>query len=81
MNGLAMAILAHYNVFVPDGAPAGAAGASSTEWRQLSMDYFVDSCVTGQLREITTRPTGTRPPSPSTTTAVEVAPPAGAPAG
>jgi hypothetical protein len=61
----------HYKVFVPDGAPAengDSKAVNSKEWNDLSLDYFVDSCVAGQPREIKTRPTGpaigTSPPAP-----------------
>lgn len=65
----------HYFVFV-DGAPAEDGIASSLEWKNLSREYFVDSCVKGEPREIQTRPT-TPSSTPSTTpaeTSVSVAP-------
>lgn len=58
----------HYRVFVPDGAPDedGTPSYNSEQWTQLSVDYFSDSCATGQPREIKTRPTP--PPAPAAPT-------------
>lgn len=57
----------HYSVFVVDGAPAERGdGNRSAEWIQLSKDYFRDSCVKGEPREIQTRsatPSSTSAPS------------------
>jgi hypothetical protein len=55
----------HYMVFVPGSAPAEHSGfGSSAEWIQLSKDYFADSCVKGEPREIQTRPSlPSSPPS------------------
>jgi hypothetical protein len=59
----------HYKVFVPQEAPQEyAARGSSPEWRQLSLDYFIDSCVKGEPRVIQTR-SSTPTPAPSTTSA------------
>ncbi|WP_377514260.1 hypothetical protein [Prauserella oleivorans] len=41
-------------------------GASSQEWRDLHLSYFVDSCVTGKPRQPHTRPPDK--PTPTTNT-------------
>ncbi|MFI9010140.1 hypothetical protein ACIGNX_23200 [Actinosynnema sp. NPDC053489] len=55
----------HYKVFVPDGAP-NEGGYTTKEWEQLSLDYFIDSCVKGEPRTIQTRPESTTPITSST---------------
>jgi hypothetical protein len=68
----------HYRVFVPEGAPSenrgGGGSFSSPEWEQLSVDYFADSCVSGEPREIKTRPAAP-PVATSAPTPVEISEP------
>ena len=57
----------HYDLFT-DGVPQDTPTGPSMEWRQLSKDYFVDSCVKGEPRVIQTRSTTPSSTTPSSTT-------------
>jgi len=63
----------NYQLFTggtPDDEP-NRSPVPAPEWHALVLDYFVDSCVSGQPRVPATRPTTTptEPTAPSTTTA------------
>lgn len=51
-------------------------GDSSSEWRDLHLSYFVDSCISGQPRRPVTRPvTPPPPPAPPPAAGQSPAPP------
>lgn len=52
----------HYKLFT-DGVPADDNGFVTSQWQQLSEDYFVDSCVKGEPRVIQTRSSATTSPT------------------
>lgn len=54
----------HYRLFT-DGVPGGTGDFSTEQWRQLSLEYFTDSCVKGEPRVVRTRPATPSSPSPA----------------
>lgn len=58
----------NYEVAMGSDTPPGEywGGGSSPEWRELHLEYFVDSCVAGEPRQPKTRPKSTPPTTPST---------------